>query len=111
MPYRLPRDAVLVQLIDQGAREDDVEELVQVLREPALRLLLPGRPPEHREGLDVREQRTAAVGELRRRRRRSYSEGRRQVQRHDADRVGARVNDRLGCLPSSSHAGCPPPWT
>src|ERR1700676_3384193 len=66
VPDLLPGHAVLRELIDERARQDIVEELVDLSSHRALRTLLPGRAPENHKHLDRREQWPVSVRELRR---------------------------------------------
>src|SRR3984893_13306084 len=66
VPDLLPGHAVLRELIYERARQDIVEELVDLSSHRALRTLLPGRTPENRKHLDRRKQRPVSVRELRR---------------------------------------------
>ena len=92
---------VLVHLIDQRARENELEELIDLRDERAVRRLLPSRAPEDREHFDVGDERAVAVREARqRRRRRREGFGRLQngvsdVERHDPDRIAVRGNEHL----------------
>src|SRR5260370_15957460 len=56
-----PGDAVFTELIHQRARENEVEEQIQVRGQRALRHLLPCSAPKNGEDLDGSEQRAAAV--------------------------------------------------
>jgi len=55
--------AVFGELRDQRARQNEVEELIDLRNQRALRLL-PWRAPEDGENLDGGQQRAIAVGEL-----------------------------------------------
>src|SRR2546423_1297278 len=59
-------DAVFTELIHQRARENEVEEQIQVRDQRALRRLLPFGAPKNGEDLDGSKQRPAAVGKPRR---------------------------------------------
>src|ERR1700694_2299950 len=69
-PDRAPRHPLFGELVHQRARQDEVEELIDLLHERRLQAL-PGGPPEEGEDLDRGEQGPAPIGELRRRDRRS----------------------------------------
>src|SRR5258706_9717309 len=82
---RLARNAVLAQLVEQRAGQDEVEKLVDLLHESGLGPP-PGSPPEEEEDLCRLQERPAAIRELRR------GDGRGEritVQRNDLDWVGS----------------------
>ena len=85
------RHAVLGQLVDQRAHEDELEELVQLLDQPGLRRLLPGVAPKEEEDLCRGEQGSTAVGQprLRDRRQSLGSQG------HDPDGLDSHPHDLL----------------
>src|SRR6266478_4861473 len=62
----LAGDAVFAELVEERAAEDEIKKLVGAREQIALRRLLPGRSPEYREDLNGGEQRTVAIGQLRR---------------------------------------------
>src|SRR5205085_10575523 len=66
VPYGLPGDGVFAQLIDERAVEDVSEEPVDPVHQaPGACRAAPELAPEHREDLDVREQRSVAIREPR----------------------------------------------
>src|SRR5207237_4139626 len=71
VPYGLPGDGVFAQLIDERADEDVSEEPVDPVHQaPGACRAAPELAPEHREDVDVRDQRTVAIREPRIHRRR-----------------------------------------
>jgi hypothetical protein len=61
----LPGDAVFGELVDEGTREDEVEEGVDLAGERSVGGILPRCTPEDREDLDAGEDGAVAIGEPR----------------------------------------------
>jgi hypothetical protein len=61
----LPGDAVFGELVDEGTREDEVEEGVDLAGERSVGEILPRCTPEDREDLDAGEDGAVAIGEPR----------------------------------------------
>jgi predicted TIM-barrel fold metal-dependent hydrolase len=64
LPNVLSGDVVFGELVDEGANEDGIEEVVNLFHQGCLRAI-PSRSPENREDFDVGQQRTVSIGQLR----------------------------------------------
>ncbi len=103
-----PGDAVFTELIHQRARENEVEEQIQVRDQRALRRLLPFGAPKNGEDLDGSEQRSTAISKPGRDCR-SNALRLRAMEWHDADGVlqrgggflGTRLDGHEALLPAS----------
>src|SRR5262249_37492156 len=85
VPDRLAWHAVLRELIDQRARQDEIEERIYLVRRRRL-LLRPLHSPEDRENPDRGQQRPTAIRELSRGRRQTSTVDRRLIAARDVER-------------------------
>src|ERR1700730_2381050 len=85
------RDRVLAELVHERARDDVSEEIIYLRHQRSIRAL-PIRAPERGKDLDSAQERTSAIRELGRHRRRKSGGG---AQRNDSDWV----SDHASILP------------